>query len=89
MLQGQFQGIEADSGERVGGDFQGFHVQALERLHGAMKARRVDGNDVAGLADRADAGGQRFVTTGGDHQIVGGQLAAGIEHQAGDLFAQF
>ncbi|MNV21806.1 hypothetical protein D3C71_1127500 [compost metagenome] len=89
MFQSQFQRLETDPGERVGGDFQRLHAQPLEGLHGAVKARRVHGHDVARLADGADAGGQRFVTTGGHHQIAGAQLTAGIEHQAGDLLAQF
>ncbi|MNE62088.1 hypothetical protein D3C80_1573490 [compost metagenome] len=55
LLQGQLQRLQADAGDRVGGDFQRFHAQALEGLHGAVEAGRVDRDDVAWLADRADA----------------------------------
>ncbi|MNH19787.1 hypothetical protein D3C79_795350 [compost metagenome] len=55
LLQGQFQRLQADAGDRVGGDFQGFHAQALEGLHGAVEAGGVDRDDIARLAHRANA----------------------------------
>ncbi|MNJ27125.1 hypothetical protein D3C77_216230 [compost metagenome] len=88
LFQRQFQGLEADAGDRVGWNLQGFHTQALEGLHGTMKAWRIHCDDIAGLTHRADAGRQCFVTTGGHDQVSGAYRAAGVEHQAGDLLAQ-
>ncbi|MCY1173823.1 hypothetical protein D9M73_140010 [compost metagenome] len=78
LFQGQFQRFEADAGQWIGGDFQGLHAQALEGLHRAVKARRVHRHNVSRFADRPNAGGQRFVATGGHYQVAGTQLAAGI-----------
>ncbi|MNP08248.1 hypothetical protein D3C76_1003080 [compost metagenome] len=76
LFQCQFQGIQADPGKRVGGDLQGFHAQPLEGLHGAVKTRRVHRDNVPGCTDRPNTGGQRFVATGGHHQVARPQLAA-------------
>ena len=79
LFQRQFQGLQADAGERVGGDFQGFHAQALEGLHGAVEAGRIHRDDIAGLTNGVNAGGEGFVATGGDHDVFGAQLAAGVQ----------
>ncbi|MNF55692.1 hypothetical protein D3C84_371640 [compost metagenome] len=57
LFEGQLQGLQADPGERVGGQFQRLHAEAFQRLHDPVEARRVDRNYVAGLAGRADRGG--------------------------------
>ncbi|MNN26642.1 hypothetical protein D3C81_1401550 [compost metagenome] len=53
-----------------------------------MKAWGIDRDDIARLAHGADAAGQRLMAAGGHHQVGRAQAAAGVQHQAGDLFTQ-
>ena len=69
-FQRQLKRLQADTGQRVGGDLQRFHAQPLEGLHGAMKARRIHSHDIPRLAHRANTARQRLVTARGDHQFV-------------------
>ncbi len=89
LFQGQFQCFEADTGERVCGDFQGLHAEALKGLHGTVEAWRVDCDDIPRFANSMNTGGQCLMATGSDDDIFGVELAAGIKRQTRDLLAQF
>jgi len=71
-----------------GGNLQCLEVGGLENLRDAVVARRGNGNDVAGHANRAYGGRQGFLATAGDDYVGRGQAAARINGQPSDLFTQ-
>src|SRR6185369_7747326 len=84
-LQTRFQLVEADAMTGEGRDFTDAHAERLDDLQDPEKGGGLDGDDVTGFGDRAQAEVESFGGADGGNDIVGSEHAAGFHGAAGDL----
>ena len=89
LLQCQLQCLNADPGLRIGRNFYRLDVKPAQHLHGAVERRRLDRHNVSWFTDRQQGDGERAVAAVCDHNLVRRHGGTPVEHQPGDLLAQF
>src|SRR6185369_14242376 len=84
-LQTRFQLVEADAMTGEGRDFTDAHAERLDDLQDAEEGGGLDGDDVTGFGDRAQAEVEGFGGPDGGNDIIGSEHAAGFHGAPGDL----